>query len=72
MNPPWGEDGETPSWEICPCCGTEFGYEDCTVFAAKKQRAKWMEDGAQWTAHNEKPANWKLEDQIKNIPKDFL
>lgn len=24
---PWGEDGKTPSYEICPCCGVEFGYE---------------------------------------------
>ncbi|MGB7430615.1 MAG: hypothetical protein WA933_22715 [Microcoleaceae cyanobacterium] len=28
--PIWGEDGNTPSFDICPCCGTEFGYEDCT------------------------------------------
>lgn len=28
--PPWGERRATPSFEICPYCGTEFGYEDAT------------------------------------------
>ena len=21
---PWGEDGETPTFEICPCCNVEL------------------------------------------------
>ena len=25
---PWGGDGQTASFLICPCCGVEFGYED--------------------------------------------
>ena len=25
---PWGDDGKTPTYEICPCCGVEFGNED--------------------------------------------
>ena len=24
---PWGDDGETPTYDICNCCGVEFGYE---------------------------------------------
>lgn len=24
--PPWR--GEDPSWNICPCCGIEFGYDE--------------------------------------------
>jgi len=27
--PPYDSDGENPSFDICPCCGIEFGYEDC-------------------------------------------
>ncbi|MGW3351445.1 hypothetical protein ACWDA3_49795 [Nonomuraea rubra] len=23
-DPPWGEDGQNPTWAICHCCGTEF------------------------------------------------
>lgn len=25
--PPWGEDGRLPTFDICACCGTEWGYE---------------------------------------------
>ena len=27
---PWGENNDTPSYEICPCCGAEFGCDDYT------------------------------------------
>ncbi|WP_407906848.1 hypothetical protein [Escherichia coli] len=33
---PWGDDGETPTYDICNCCGVEFGYEDSTVQSIKK------------------------------------
>jgi len=45
---PWGEDGNTPSYEICPCCGVEFGHEDYTILSAKEYRIKWLKDGADW------------------------
>jgi hypothetical protein len=25
---PWGLDGETASFDNCPCCSTEFGWSD--------------------------------------------
>lgn len=25
---PWGDDGKTPTYDICPCCGVEWGNED--------------------------------------------
>lgn len=39
---PWGEDGETPTFEICPCCNVEFGYEDVQLSSIKSYREKWM------------------------------
>ena len=27
-DPPWGDDGNTPIYEFCDCCGVEFGHED--------------------------------------------
>ena len=36
--PPWGEDGETPNFEYCDCCGVEFGYGDATIKVVKKHR----------------------------------
>ena len=34
---------------ICPCCGTQFGYDDAT-HSHKELRAAWLERGANWTS----------------------
>lgn len=68
---PWGEDDETPTFEICGCCGVQFGYQDCTPFYAKKFREEWLNGGAGWVCLSEKPKNWSLEQQLKHIPKEF-
>lgn len=39
---PWGDDGKTPTFEICPCCNVEFGYEDIQISSIVKYREKWM------------------------------
>lgn len=70
-DPPWGDDGESPSYDICPCCGVEFGYEDYTVESTKKYRAKWISEGAMWFTPKEKPKDWDLVDQIKSIPVSY-
>lgn len=46
--PPYGPDGTTPSFDICPCCGVEWGYEDFTPIGVKKYRDSWLADGAPW------------------------
>lgn len=33
---PWGEDDQTPTFDLCNCCGVQFGYEDCNVEYVKK------------------------------------
>ena len=35
---PWGPDGQTPSHDICGCCGVEFGYEDTLAVGIKMLR----------------------------------
>lgn len=37
---PWGQDGNSPTYDICPCCGVEFGYEDYTAESARRYREK--------------------------------
>lgn len=71
-NAPWGDDGQTPSFEICDCCGAEFGYHDATIQAIKKYRNKWLSEGAIWLTPKEKPETWLLEEQLKQIPHHFL
>jgi len=68
---PWGEDGNSPTYEICPCCGVEFGNEDYTIESTKKYREKWRNEGSNWFVPREKPEKWDKEEQFKNIPKEF-
>ncbi|MCH1429137.1 MAG: hypothetical protein L7U87_00090 [Chlamydiales bacterium] len=64
---PWGEDGKTPSFEICECCGVEFGYEDACSSSAKAFREEWLSKGAKWNEEKEKPLDWSLEEQLKSL-----
>ena len=69
---PWGEDGQTPTFDICSCCGVEFGYEDATRLAVQNYREAWLTHGAKWWRRDEMPENWCLEGQLKNVPPDFI
>ena len=68
---PWEDDGESPTYAICSCCGVEFGYEDCTSFATKKYRDEWLKNGAKWFSPKDKPNDWSLDKQLQGIPDEF-
>lgn len=63
---PWGKDNNTPTYEICPCCGAEFGYDDYTPKSIKAYRKKWIKSSAKWFDSKMKPENWNFEDQLHN------
>lgn len=69
--PPWGDDGKTPNYEICPCCGVEFGYEDSNRNSVMSYRKSWTELGQQWANPNDKPESWCVEEQLENILCEF-
>lgn len=69
--PPWGDDGKCPTYEICPCCGVEYGYEDSSVIGVKRYREQWVASGGKWQDAKEKPENWSLENQLKRAPEGF-
>lgn len=69
---PWGEDNNSPTYEICPCCGVEFGNEDYIIETTKQYRQKWLREGANWFEPKEKPKKWDKEEQFKNIPQEFV
>ena len=68
---PWGEDGKSPTYQICPCCGIQFGKEDITLEEIKKYRNDWVAKGCKWFVKGEKPEKWNVEIQMKNIPEKF-
>lgn len=54
--PPYDEDG-FGLYEICPCCGFQYGYDD---FPNKDEqiklwRQKWIDGGCQWFDESAKP-----------------
>lgn len=68
---PWGKDGCSPTYEICPCCGVEFGNEDYTIESTKRYRATWINKGFKWFDSTEKPKHWNKEEQLNMIPVEF-
>lgn len=68
---PWGENSLKPSFEICSCCGTEFGNDDATPKGVRQARAKWMENGYPWVKSELKPKDWEPDIQMGQL-KDTL
>ena len=55
------------SYEICPCCGFQFGVDDFPdkEEGIKNWREQWIEGGYKWF-YNEhlKPLNWDPVEQL--------
>lgn len=66
---PYDRDGN-PSYEVCDCCGFEFGFDDGSAgHTFQDYLQKWIENRAQWFKENAKPENWDLQKQLERIPK---
>lgn len=70
-DPPWGSDGRTPTFEMCPCCGVEFGYQDHTAGSVRLYREGWMKSACKWDLERGRPKNWDLSQQLRQIPHGF-
>ncbi len=68
--PPWGEDGLSPTYDYCPCCGVEFGYQDYCQESIKQYRSLWIQKGAKWDIPSRKTLDWNFQDQLRNIGVD--
>jgi hypothetical protein len=54
-------------WKICPCCLTEFGYND-VEWGVDLLRKEWIEAGAKWESeHLAQPEEWSPIKQLLNI-----
>lgn len=63
--PPWGADGRLASFDICPCCNVEWGYEDSTFESTANYRSRWINDGAKWTSRNQTPDDLSVEERLE-------
>jgi hypothetical protein len=55
------------NYEICPSCGTEFGYQDATR-SHLELRQRWLDSGAYWHSRVvQKPLGWNASDQLKAL-----
>lgn len=74
--PPW--EDESPSDEVCPSCGTHFGYDDAAGGdAARRQhvhqrlRAAWKAAGCAWfSSERRPPAGWDPAKQLAIVEDD--
>lgn len=65
---PYDEYG-CSSYSICPCCGTEFGYDDSSV-AHSELRKKWVSKGMPWwSKHQVSSPNWDPVKQLEFVEK---
>ncbi len=68
--PPYDADGH-PSYEICDCCGYEFGFEDGSEgISFEEYRKQWIAEGANWMNRNKNPEVWDYKQQLRKILKE--
>ena len=54
-----------PSFQICPCCGVQFGLDDAN-FPHAALRQIWLSGGATWSSNaTHPPVNWNPLEQLR-------
>lgn len=54
-------------FSICPCCGTEFGFDDFEV-SHDQLRDRWIANGMPWfSRYTLPPINWNPVTQLSNL-----
>jgi rubredoxin len=69
LRPPYRLVLGDPSYDVCICCGFEYGNDDDPGTAPgvsfEEYRANWISHGCQWFYESERPKEWRLEDQFR-------
>jgi hypothetical protein len=68
LEPPYSQHFGTPSYEVCACCGFEFGNDDepgtAPPVTFRRYREEWIADGSPWFDPSRRPDGWSLERQL--------
>jgi len=60
-------DGPPADFNICPCCGTEFGYDDFEK-SYQDLSYRWIASGCPWFSPLEgPPPAWNAKRQLLNV-----
>lgn len=67
-SPPRSSSGGA-SYEICPCCGFQFGVsDDDEGFTYDQWRKRWVDNGMDWySSSRPKPNGWDPKQQLQRI-----
>ena len=60
------------SGDVCYCCGFKFDRRDPLIDEVRLARDRWLLHPEFWKDPTLKPDHWKIEDQICNIPGEYL
>lgn len=67
--PPYEDRLGPASYEVCSCCGFEFGFDDNPGASGRGDsfeayRAGWLDRGAPWFAPSLRPPGWDVDEQL--------
>lgn len=62
--PPFADGQGDWYQEICPSCGTQFGYDDASR-SHFELRAKWVQGGAKWWSPRGQPVGFDGLQQLR-------
>ena len=68
-------DGDSPSDEICPSCGIQFGYDDAAGGDLQARdnvydqwRESWIKRGMKWFSSGvPRPPDWNPDEQLRRL-----
>src|SRR5262245_11884475 len=69
--PPLGPWYGMPYYEVCDCCGFEFGFDDepgtGPGVSFDEYRHEWIAGGCAWFTPPQRPEDWSLERQLQAV-----
>jgi hypothetical protein len=67
--PPYSMHYGQPSYEVCACCGFEYGNDDepgtASPVTFEQYRKEWMTDGYPWFDESKRPTGWTPDAQLQ-------
>jgi hypothetical protein len=67
--PPYSQYFGMPSYDVCSCCGFEFGNDDEPGIGEpdsfQSYLSEWIDGGAVWFDPQRRPADWSLVEQLR-------